>query len=329
MTITAEDGPLVTKGWEAALGSAAGTSSATGAPNPYISGQDNPDAGPNVFYAGEQVKDPLWRYREGGGSLIATGYPNQALGFLSNECFAADFIPSAVSTTNIAALQAPTIATPLTLVAVAGAGITILTAPLTVLNSQQVVPIGARQIDATPTWFGFGTSGAIQAWNGTGIARCVSLTSAADLTGINFTLKGLDIYGFPFTSTIAGPGVGLTVLFPKAAKWVISITPSATSASTVSVGTSDTYEFPLRTSKFSENTIYVNQTLITVSTGFTAADLTAPATALTKDVRGTYAWQAASGTSDGTKAMQIYQRLGAGRLSTTPPALGMFGQPQH
>ncbi len=326
MTIKADDGPAVTIGWEAPLGTAAGTSSATGAPNPFVSGQsENPDAGPNVYYAGVSVKDPLWRYREGGGALLATGYPNQVLGYLSNEIFAADFVPSAVSTTNIGAAHAPTANTKLTLVSASGGGITVLVAPLTVLNSQNVVPAGALQIDAAPSWFGFGTSGADQQWAGAAVGRCVSLTSSANLSGINFTLLGYDLYGFPFTSTIAGPNIN-TVNFPKAAKWVLSITPNGTSASTVSVGTSDTYEFPLKTSKFSQNTIFVDQTLITAPTGFTAAVTTSPATALTGDVRGTYAWQGT--TSDGTKAMAIYQRLGPTRLSTSPPALGMLGQPQ-
>ncbi len=325
MTVTALDGPQVTKGWEAPLGSAAGTTSPTGASGPYISGQsDNPDAGPNVYYDGSSMKDPLWRFREGGGSLQATGYPNQALSFVEHEIFTADLVPSAISTTNIATAAAPTLNTPLTLVNASGAGITLLAAAVTVLNSQLVVPAGALQIDAAPAWLGFGTSGAIQGWTGAAVGRAISLTAGggASLAGINFTIQGYDLYGFPQSEILAGPGSGATVNSAKTYKWMASITPSGTSANTVSVGTADTYGFPIRADKFSQTTIYWNNALITANTGFTAADATSPATQATGDPRGKYAVQSAS---DGTKALQIYQRMSPANMNTTPPRVGMLG----
>lgn len=322
MTLKADDGPAVTKGWEAPLGSSAGTSSATGAPNPYVSGQsDNPDAGPNVYYAGSLLKDAYYRFKEGGGSLLATGYPNQALGFVNNQQLTMAFVPSAIATANIAALQAPTLNTPLTLVAVAGAGITLTAAAITVLNSSQVVPKGVLQIDAAPAWEGFGTSGAIQAWNGAAAGRCVSLTSVSNLSAINFTIRGYDIYGNPQTQTMAGPNNN-TVNSLKAWKWITSVTPSGTNAGTLSVGTADIFEFPLRELFFHDVLIYWNEALITANTGIVAADVTNPATALTGSTRGTYAVQSAS---DGTKELVVYQRLGVGSLKTSPPSLGMFG----
>lgn len=326
MTLKADDGPQVTKGWEAPYGTSAGTSSATGAPNPYISGQDNPDAGPNVYYSGSGLKDPLWRFREGGGSLISTGYPNQALCFIENEAFAASLIPSAISTTNIAALQAPTNGTPLTLVnGTAGLGITVVpTGGFRVLNSQNLVPAGALQIDAAPSWTGFGTSGAIQGWAGAAVGRCVSLTSASNLAGINFLISGYDLYGFPQTQLIAGPGAGLTVNTLKAFKWISSIVPTGTNAGTVSVGTADIFEFPLRSDFFHDLLLYWNETLIIANTGYVASVTTAPSTNLLGSPRGTYAVQSAS---DGTKRLALYQRMGIARLNTTPPALGMLGVP--
>ena len=322
MTVKADDGPAVTKGWEAPLGSSAGTSSATGAPNPYISGQsDNPDAGPNVYYDGVALKDAYYRFKEGGGSLIATGYPNQALGFIDNEVFTADLVPSAISVNNIAASQTMTAATPLTLVAVAGAGITILAAPFTVLNTGNVIPKGALQIDAAPAWQGFGTSGAIQGWTGAGVGRAISLTSVSSLVAITFLVKGWDLYGFPQTQLITGPGA-TTVNSLKAFKWIGSITPSATSASSVSVGTADIFEFPIRADKWNQVQVYWNSALITASTGFVAAVITSPSTNLLGSPRGTYA---VADASDGTKSLQFYERMGPGRLNTTPPSLGMFG----
>jgi hypothetical protein len=324
MTISASDGPIVTKGWQAALGSASGTSSATGAPNAYVSGTaDNPDAGPNVFYDGVAMKDAYYRYQEGGGSLSSsTGYKNQACGFVENMILTADFVPSQISTTNVSALAAPTIATPVTLAA--GTGTAIETASQVVLNTGLTVPSGVLRIDAAPTWQSFGTSGAIRGWNGAGVGRALSFTSGGNASAVTFRIRGYDIYGNPVTEDVVGPS-GNTVNSAKCYKWILSITPNATSAQTVSIGTADIFEFPIRADRFSTVTIYVNETLITANTGFVAAVLTDPATAVTGDVRGTYALQT---PSDGVERLVIYQRMGPARLNTNPPSTGMFGPAQ-
>lgn len=320
MTITAEDGPLVTKGVEPALGSMTATVGSTGAPAGYISPLDNPDAGPNCIAHGNMFKDPLYRYKAGGGGVTVGGYPNQALGFLDHDIQTLDIVPSLIATANIAALQAPTINVALTLVAASGAGITVRTAPLTVLNSGLIVPAAAVQIDAAPAWVSVSlASGAMQAWNRAACGRAVSLTSISDIHAINFTIRGYDLYGRPQTETLVGPNAN-TVNGKKGWKWITSVTPSASSASTVSVGTADIFEFPVRADKFWNTEIMWNNTWITANTGFVAADTTSPATALTGSTRGTYAVQTAS---DGTKALQIGQQIPPANLLTVAGVLGV------
>lgn len=319
MTVQANDGPLVTIGGERAMGSATAVTGITGASAGYISGTgENPDRGPNCFYAGNMVKDPYYRYLRGGGSLTVGGYPNQALGYVDHQIQTIDLVPSLIATANIAALQAPTAATALTLVSVTGAGITVLSAAFNVLNTGLSVPSGALRIDANPAWYSFGDSGAMEGWTGAACGRAVSLTSGANLSAVTFVVRGYDLYGRPQTENITGPN-NTTVNGVKGWKWIASVTPNTTSVSTVSVGTADIFEFPLRADKFAQVTIYWNGALITANTGFVAAVTTDPATATTGSPRGTYAVQSAS---DGTKSLQILQRLPAANLGTLT---GMWG----
>lgn len=322
MTVAAIDGPQITVGWEQPLGNANSPVGITGATGPYVSGKGpNPDAGPNVSYAGNSVKDPLYRYLEGGGSLQPGGYPNQALGFIENQIFTADLTPSTIATANIAALHAPTTSTPIPLVSVSGAGITVIAAPITVLNSGAVVPAGVVQIDAAPAWNSFGDSGAIRGWTGAAVGRAISLTSGSNLSAINFTIRGYDLYGRPQSEVVVGPS-GNTINSVKTYKWIASIIGDGTSVNTVSVGTADKYGFVLRVDKWSNVTLYWDNALITANTGLVVADTTNPATISTGDPRGTYATQS---SSDGSRQLQIYQRLGPVKLNTYPPSLGMFG----
>lgn len=62
-----------------------------------------------------------------------------------------------------------------------------------------------------------------------------SLTSTANLSGINFTFVGKDYNGLAMTVTMAGPNNN-TVVMDRSMKTITSITPNGTSASTVSAG---------------------------------------------------------------------------------------------
>lgn len=321
MTVTAIDGPYITIGAEAAMGTANQTTGVAGLA-PYISGvTENPDAGPNAFFAGNMFKDMRYRYNRGGGSLAAGGYANQAVGYVDHYLQTIDFVPSTIATANIAALAAPTSGVAMTLVAATGAGITVTTASFFVLPTGLTVPTAQRRIDANPTWPSVSvSSSAMLAWGRAAVGRAVSLTSAANLSAINFTVRGYDVYGVAITETITGPNAN-TVNGKKGFKWITSVTPSATSASTVSVGTADIFEFPIRSDKFATVDLIWNNARITANTGYVAADTTT-ATATTGATRGTYATQTAS---DGTKALQVFQTIAPANLLTAP---GVFGVTQ-
>lgn len=326
MSTTGEPGPLSVEGNPPPI---VGPVSPTGG-SAQINTNTNPDAAPSIFWTGVGIRDPRYRQNLVGSANVAGGYPNQDVGFYNADPMLVDQVPSAVATANIAALQAPVLNTPMTLVNASGAGITLLGAAFTVLATGLLVPAGSLAIDGNSNWVGAGQSGAYQFFDPTaGVARCVSLTSGANLSAINFTIKGYDQYGLPMTQTLAGPNVN-TVVTKKAFKWVASITPSAGSASTVSVGTSDTYGFPLLVSEFAYVDILTfNNAPISSNAGFTVADVTTPATALTGDVRGTYALQGT--TSDGVKSLQIAVRLSLANIKGPKWAdvvAGMFGTTQ-
>lgn len=316
MTIQFSPGPLDLIGTQAPVGT-------TGAQwgGPYVSGSDNPDAGPSNSFGGVMLRDMRYRSSPDGRTLAPGGYAKQSVGFVEGAFQTIDMVPATLSATNVAAAQTMTANTALTLAA-ASTGISVLAAAFTVLPTGLVVPAGALQIDAAPTWQSYGTSGAMQGWLGAACGRAVSLTSAANLSAINFTLVAYDVWGVLFHSTIAGPDAN-TVTFPKCAKWVLSITPNTTSASDVSAGTADVYEFPLMAQDVTDTLIWWAGTLDTGATGtFTAPDATSPATAATGDVRGKYAPASAS---NGANRLRVFQALRPANIATQNGAASVFG----
>ena len=301
MTISTTTGPLVTFIDEGAI---------PGAP-----ANSNPDQGPNLFLMGVALHDPRFGYTYAPGQNPT----KSAIGFYGTSgLMLADFAPSTVATANLAALQAPNAATPLTLVSSSGSGITVGDSTTNVVAGGTYT--GLLRIDNTPGLIKFGTSGQVAVHDPANpfIGRSVSLTSAANLSGMNFTISGYDTYGYPQTCTMTGPNAN-TVNSIKTFKWIKSVTPSGTSGSTVSVGTADIYGFPIRADRF----FYVsdsvwNNTLI-LSAAFTAADTTSPATASTGDVRGTITTVSAS---DGTKRLQLSLNINPANVSSVT---GLFG----
>lgn len=240
-------------------------------------------------------------------------------GFLgAGDVVLIDQAPSQLRTANVAALAAPAAGVAVTLVTTSANGITVGASVVNALTGVTVT--GLLAIDTAMTGLALGASGSMNLWDPSkAVSRALSLTSAAaDLSGMTVTARGYDLFGYPVTCTRAGPGAGLTVNFTKALKYVASVTPSATNAGTMSVGTSDVFGFPLRADAFAYVPIYWDNALITAATGFVAAVTTDPATATTGDVRGTYAVQSAS---DGTKKLQLFWRPKAANLSET----GLFG----
>jgi len=320
MTMQRQDGPLVVVGINPPIGTT--TPTFTG-PSPYVSGvNENPDAAPSPVFGGLLLRDFRIRSRPDGAGLLVGGYANQDFGFGDNCVLTVDLVPALAATANIAALHALTINTPIPLVTSSGAGVTVLAAPFTVPGTLNVIPAGAVQIDAAPTYTGFGTSGAVQGWNAAACDRAVSLTSGSNLSGITITISGFDVFGYPRTQTRVGPNAN-TVNTLKGFKWISSVTPGASNAGTMSVGTADIFALPIRADYLSDLMAWWAGTMdtgISGSTGtFVAAVTTSPNTAALGDVRGTYAPVSAS---DGTKRLTIRQFV---RPANAGTQVGTFG----
>jgi hypothetical protein len=200
---------------------------------------------------------------------------------------------------------------------------------LTITASLGNSTLNAIAAERTP----FGSAGTIQLWNPLALtARAVSVTTSVATVGTTnvFTVAGYDIYGFPMSEAISVPSTsvsGTTVNGKKAFKFITSVTPSVTDATTsYSVGTTDIIGLPIRSDFFGDNLIVYPGTgatnVVTSVTGYTAA-VTTTATTTTGDVRGTYALQTAAST--GTNRLIVRQSPALYNISS---ATGLFGVTQ-
>lgn len=203
-----------------------------------------------------------------------------------------DIVPKTVETANIAALQASTSGTALTLTA--GTGVTAQAAP-------------------------DGSGATVYAFD---VPRCVSLTSAADLATVNYLITGYDTFGRLTTDLLAGPNVN-TVHTLKAFASVLSIVPQATNASTVSAGSADVFGLPwaITDAGYIVSNKWAGALAQDAGT-LTVADTTSPATDATGDPRGTYA---PSSASNGTNRLVIGAHLTAAQCGSNPTVTALIG----
>ena len=166
---------------------------------------------------------------------------------------------------------------------------------------------------AFPNVVPFASSQTIRLYNPAAmIARAVSITSTtSQVSGIKFTVNGLDVYGYPMTEVITTSGTSATTTNGKKAfKYILSITPDTTDGTgNYSAGTLDIFGFPIRSDHFQigmelDTSLMFNNAAIVLSTGYTFADRTAVQTATTGDVRGTYGVQT---PSNGTLILGVSQ----------------------
>lgn len=200
--------------------------------------------------------------------------------------------PAALATANIAALQTT-----------AGAGSLTLTAGAGVTRVVDGNGVARYQLD---------------------VPRCISFTSAANISAVNFTVSGYDLYGQPMTQTLAGPNAN-TVNTTKAFYQVTSVAVSAAVGTNTSVGTSDIFGMPVLVSDlaFIERVGW-NNTLAANAATAVKGDATSPATAATGDVRGTVSQAGAA--SDGAKTLVVVIGLpgtAVGPQATRAGALGV------
>ena len=182
-----------------------------------------------------------------------------------------------------------------------------------------------------------GTSTVITMAAGTGITktgstyymdvpRNVRITSGGADTAMHFTVVGIDVYGQAMSEAITGATAGIAA-GKKAFYGLTSVTPSGTVSTTVKVGTGDVFGLPVRvTDKTYITSAQWNNTLAKDAGTVTVADVTATATTLTGDVRGTYA--PSSGASDGAKRLVVGIVLPAAAVSPTATRIAALGVTQ-
>lgn len=177
---------------------------------------------------------------------------------------------------------------------------------------------------------GFGTPGNLM-WNPQAlIGRTVGVTAAASATYTTATIAGYDVYGFPMTEaqtlTAGSQSTG-----KKAFRYIRSVTLSGGTADTThaySVDTLAVFGLPLRSDSFGDLTINSAAALtavtgITAATGYLPSDRTVPPTTTTGDVRGTYAFTAATGANK-LVVRQSPQAYNIGNNAATQ-TFGLFG----
>lgn len=206
--------------------------------------------------------------------------------------FTYNIVPATLGTALLAALQTTAGAGSLTLAA--GAGITAVVDSLGVTRYQLDVP------------------------------RCLTLTSAANISAVTFTISGYDIYGQAMSQAIAGPNAN-TVTTTKAFYQITGIAVDAAVGTNTSVGTSDTFGIPIRVDDagYLIKTAW-NNTLAQDAGTFVAAVSTDPATTTTGDVRGTF--KPSANASNGSRRLCLHIHLTkdqVGPAATRALALGV------
>lgn len=143
------------------------------------------------------------------------------------------------------------------------------------------------------------------------LSRGVGIAGSTSATGGAFLVRGWDVYGQPVSETItaaagAGPTYGV-----KTYKHIRDVTPQFSDAHTYSVGTSDVFGFNLRADRWEYTMVFFAGAVVAASTGFTAPDMTNPATSSTGEVRGTmqFAGRGPLGSGSGSNSADGTRRL--------------------
>jgi hypothetical protein len=289
---------------------------------PPGSGQQPWNLAPSLDAGGAGIQDGRLPWNTANSSAGA-----QALGWVAgNQHPLYDYVPATASTTNIAAAQAPTAGTPLTLVSSTGSGIVVSSSALRMLPSLVVVPSGTLFVDAVTTYSRFGNSDYTVFYDaGTLAARCLQVTSVGNDSSGTMSIVGYDMYGYLIHQTVTLTNASV-VTTTKAFKAIVSATPLGTlSGSNISVGVADTVGLPMLGST-SPNSIWgFWNNLILAGAGTYTAGVTTTASATTGDVRGTYALGSAS---NGTKRLTLWQHPSVSQMIAQGMNNGIAGVPQ-
>jgi hypothetical protein len=365
MGITAISGPGINYGI---------TLSSSGAVNEY-----NEDRGPSLVDLGEGTMDPRQFFSYKPGNRAGTPVYGWAGAFGGPVV---DFVPIASNSSGIALSQSSTGAASGQITVTSSANSSSFRLISAFQPSSGGASVSVVMIDGFQGGFavgqgstgqllgqgcGFGSaglssglpSGTVQLWNPLVMCgRGVTISSTGNASGATFTIAGFDVYGLFMTASLTGPN-NSTVTTLKAFKYILSsgVTWSGgAGSSSVSVGVSDIYGFPLYVDHPAYATIWTGPssgaTLVSLSTGahvfgFGSSLGTVPtsitfptsltSTPTTPDVRGTFNSTAATAISNGTAAssgtanritMNISPKVTGLGLVTQSNTWGLTGLPQ-
>lgn len=150
--------------------------------------------------------------------------------------------------------------------------------------------------------------------------RAVSIYAPGTETAVNFTIYGTDVVDNVLVWSTAGPAAGEFTTSAKTFKTVTRVAVDTATTSSVTVGSADTFGFPVRVAKRSDVDLFWAGSLITSNSGFTASDASTP-TATTGDVRGKLAVQSAA---DAAKVLDM--RIWCADIDTSD---GIDGKDQY
>lgn len=303
MGITAVSGPLLSFGI---------TQTSSG-----LVGEYNEERGPSVFDLGLGMADPRSQFNYKPGNPPGA----QIKVFLNNRGFA-DYCPYAKNSSAIAPStgNAPVAGTALTLTPLASFG----AIQTTIIAPETGLAVSVIALDSTAATLNYGSAGTIAGWNpAAGLGRTLTIINSSNTNSELYTVNGRDQYGFKMTeligasTTSTGAGQGR-----KAFKYIQSVTPATNttiSATGVGIGFTDTFGFPIVANYFSNTTVSVSSTplslsAITLSSANAVLASTATATSTTPDVRGTYTSSIA--TTATTAALSTAVRVTIAQLIT-------------
>lgn len=243
------------------------------------------------------VSDDLYTGNTNLGSLLGTSQGNPTMqigaGPLGRVAFL-NFVPTAISAVNLAAAQAPTSGTAMTL----RSGVGSITAGTAPDGSGSTVYV----LDSE---------------------RAISLTSAGDLSAVNFLVTGFTKFGQRQTQLVTGPNA-TTVNSLKGFASILSIVPTATSATTVSVGVADVFTLPFRLVDINYMVSNKWASVLAQNAGTAViGDTTSPATNLTGDPRGTYA--PVGSASNGARRLTVCMHLDGTQCGVSATRANLIG----
>lgn len=157
------------------------------------------------------------------------------------------------------------------------------------------------------------------------VPRSISLTSAGNVSAVSFTIFGFDQYGQPLSQLLGGPNIS-TVSTLKTFRSITRVFAGNAVGSATSVGFTDRLGLPVRVTDAGYVISVKWAGVVTQDAGtFSAADVTAPATTTTGDVRGVYLPSSAA-----NGARRLVMAIAVPAIACGPQAtrIGAFGVTQ-